>query len=396
MDHNREDLVNSVRVRCPRCGYDQRGVATAWHEACPLHGVCSECGLRFRWAELFLSERFEPRWCVEYAKLWLRVPRACFATLLRSFLPWRFWARLSMAYRVRWGRLGLYVAFLLLLPALMYVPYQMTKAILVRRTLVAQWATVAADYRRAAAENQAVLNSWPLSAPGMTDADMNLQRQQLQNTTNWYMTLASGTITISQSLLQSILEAIFLPFRTTSSATVAYPDGSIGPYPSPAEHASALASGTIAQTNLYAERVAAQFRAVGSVLMSAMLIALFPIAFILLPVSRRRAKVRWPHLWRITAYSAFIPVIVAIICLAGHNLSLMGVNWPILTRLEQNMALATLVFVPIWWTAAIRHYLRMPHAVPVAVLLTLMLALILSPLVLAASPPWVEKAIFDW
>jgi hypothetical protein len=130
--------------------------------------------------------------------------------------------------------------------------------------------------------------------------------------------------------------------------------------------------------------------------MSAMLIALFPIAFILLPVSRRRAKVRWAHLWRITAYSAFIPVIVAIICLAGHNLSLMGVNWPILARLEQNMALATLIFVPIWWAAAIRHYLRMPHAVPVAVLLTLMLVLILSPLVLAASPPWVEKAIFDW
>lgn len=37
---------------CPRCGYDLHGTIDTWTDACPLTGVCSECGLEFIWSEI--------------------------------------------------------------------------------------------------------------------------------------------------------------------------------------------------------------------------------------------------------------------------------------------------------------------------------------------------------
>ena len=52
-------------MRCPRCGYDQRGEMAKWADSCPLTSVCTECGLEIDWAEL-ISPKFErPAWCVE-------------------------------------------------------------------------------------------------------------------------------------------------------------------------------------------------------------------------------------------------------------------------------------------------------------------------------------------
>lgn len=34
---------------CPRCGYDFSGAVASWDTACPLTGVCSECGYEFDW-----------------------------------------------------------------------------------------------------------------------------------------------------------------------------------------------------------------------------------------------------------------------------------------------------------------------------------------------------------
>ncbi len=43
-------------ILCPTCGYDLRGTMGDWSRACPLRGVCSECGLQFEWAEM-IGER---------------------------------------------------------------------------------------------------------------------------------------------------------------------------------------------------------------------------------------------------------------------------------------------------------------------------------------------------
>lgn len=39
-------------IVCPRCSYDLRGTMGDWSRACPLRGVCPECGLQFEWAEM--------------------------------------------------------------------------------------------------------------------------------------------------------------------------------------------------------------------------------------------------------------------------------------------------------------------------------------------------------
>src|SRR5688572_26076620 len=94
-------------VGCPRCGYDQRGAMAQWREQCPLEGTCAECGLTFSWAELIVPDKFEPSWCVEFAKPARRVPMSCVKTFLRSFRPWKFWSRMNMSQRIRPRRLAL-------------------------------------------------------------------------------------------------------------------------------------------------------------------------------------------------------------------------------------------------------------------------------------------------
>ncbi|MCZ6834720.1 MAG: hypothetical protein O7G85_03005, partial [Planctomycetota bacterium] len=39
------------------CGYDLRGTMGDWTNACPLRGVCSECGLGFDWADMIGSSK---------------------------------------------------------------------------------------------------------------------------------------------------------------------------------------------------------------------------------------------------------------------------------------------------------------------------------------------------
>ncbi|MEL7473322.1 MAG: hypothetical protein AAGK04_08395 [Planctomycetota bacterium] len=99
---------------CPRCGYDLSGEIESWREACPLDGVCSECGLAMRWAEL-LNDRFRrPPWLFERAEraLWLAFLR----TALRVLLPARFWGSIRMEHPIAWRRLVVFVV--LALPAL--------------------------------------------------------------------------------------------------------------------------------------------------------------------------------------------------------------------------------------------------------------------------------------
>src|SRR5688500_9379942 len=89
-------------VRCPRCGYDQRGVIAAWSGECPLHGTCAECGLEFAWAELLNPKLFVPDWCVESQKGLAALPVRAVRTLTRTITPWRMWREIRMTHPVRW------------------------------------------------------------------------------------------------------------------------------------------------------------------------------------------------------------------------------------------------------------------------------------------------------
>jgi hypothetical protein len=92
--------VDSAPTICPRCGYDLSGHIESWREACPLRGVCSECGLAFRWYDVLRGSLRFPRWSFEHA-VGARCFVTFFATLARVFLPRSLWRglRMEMAFR---------------------------------------------------------------------------------------------------------------------------------------------------------------------------------------------------------------------------------------------------------------------------------------------------------
>src|SRR5688572_24659310 len=131
--------------RCPRCGYDQRGVMATWNESCPLHGVCSECGLQFIWADVLVPAKFEPQWCVEFVPRVWRVPMAACKTFAISFWPWKFWSRMKVSQPIRWRRLASYLLFLLVPLLLGYVVAQGTLAARMRYVTQQQYTALPAQ-----------------------------------------------------------------------------------------------------------------------------------------------------------------------------------------------------------------------------------------------------------
>ncbi|MGH7132876.1 MAG: hypothetical protein ACREJO_13120 [Phycisphaerales bacterium] len=83
---------------CPRCGYDQRGVITTWADTCPLDGTCSECGLAFAWADVFVPDRTRVRGFVEHSEGAWRTFFAAWRTLRWSFNPSGFWRRVRLEH----------------------------------------------------------------------------------------------------------------------------------------------------------------------------------------------------------------------------------------------------------------------------------------------------------
>ena len=106
-------VPNGAKPECPRCGYDLRGSAESWRSDCPLDGCCAECGLAFAWRDIFTADALAPSWCVEFSSR-RGLPRAMIATLVRSFVPWRFWSAVRMPHTPRPRRLVLYAVFLAL------------------------------------------------------------------------------------------------------------------------------------------------------------------------------------------------------------------------------------------------------------------------------------------
>lgn len=101
-----------ITPECPRCGYDLSGLPPTWKEACPLDGICSECGYGFAWGDVYSDENTAPDWFLETREgiLGRLFPRRHASMMLR---PWVFWKEIGLRAPFRPGRiLYLDVAFL--------------------------------------------------------------------------------------------------------------------------------------------------------------------------------------------------------------------------------------------------------------------------------------------
>jgi hypothetical protein len=90
----------------------------------------------------------------------------------------------------------------------------------------------------------------------------------------------------------------------------------------------------------------------------------------LLPVTRKRAKVRWQHIARIAVYGGFAifasiyaAIVIGIVDVATRTYCV-EVGYEIIPILVVPPIMST-----VWWAVAIKRYLHMPRAAAIAILL---------------------------
>ncbi len=286
-------------LRCPRCGYDLRGLVGAWKEACPLHGRCGECGLDFAWRDLFSESAYTPRWCIEFAPSWLVLPAAV-CTAAMAVVPWRFWKAMRMTFALRGRRLAIYV---LLLAAGCYACFAIGHAVIVDQ--------------------------------------------------EWQVYRGAGTLQSSRGRMA--LHAALMPFSSQPMALVRTPGSRHWLSPRGLLH--------IWQP------------AVSSLLMGTVIALACPLVLAALVATRRQAGIRGAHIVRIAACSAawlaaiWLGVTIdAIAYTLGMQAPINVVDWVLLA--------GSPVWLPLWWHAALHHYLHLTHAWATAIAITMIGVLI--------------------
>ena len=94
---------------CPRCGYDLSGIVASWTDSCPLTGICSECGVRFRWSEVLDARHRFNKWYVESHRASLAL--TSMVTLVSLAWPTLVWRRVRLEQQLRSRRLILHIIF---------------------------------------------------------------------------------------------------------------------------------------------------------------------------------------------------------------------------------------------------------------------------------------------
>lgn len=367
-------------VRCPRCGYDQRGVMQAWTEACPMQGVCSECGLELDWGPVVHPEKFEPLWCVEFARTILGFPRTVIRTLLHSFLPWLFWRDLKMSDPIRWGRLLSYVIVLLMLLPASYVLEQ--GAVATRVYVEARSVSTNKNFLFTYMERST--SSAPWSADISQQQRMLIWRNRSMLYTVYRTRGASASLACSWPELT--IHAIANPHQRIATLNLTGPWGTMPLTPTTGIHEEAYFAsrswrGGSPLTYIWE-------RSLGWLVAGLIPAMGIPLGFIFLPISRKRAKVRWEHVARIALYSVFIPVLtLSLFALAmGAHFSIDVTGERMLGVMRWLSRWPMLVGLNVWWIFAIARYLKMPHGWAIAPLLTLMSILLVGAITYLTAP----------
>ncbi len=188
-----------------------------------------------------------------------------------------------------------------------------------------------------------------------------------------------GVVGVAYPYAEAVLDAMFRPFSGTSAGLIFVRGGGTTSYPPPATLYESFGTGA----SDLAEEIAL---AGASWCFAACVLLIMPVTFVLLPVTRRRAKVRWAHVWRVAGYSLIIPSLAACLFVLALTLAMI---FP--ARLGDAAAHARwgVILVPIpalitWWAIAIRRYLMLPHGPAVALLLGV-LSILLVPVVIGVA-----------
>jgi len=426
---------------CPRCGHDLRGVAESWRTGCPLDARCPECGLAFRWGDLLRGRLTFPWWCVEGATgptSWLL--RVLPTLLVATLLPRRLLRRLRLEHRWRPGRLLATTVLVLAvaggvaltLPTITYVrdgmgPLQALAMALqiwddratrvvqvpIPRRLSGRVVVVRVD--PSGTVQVTIEGAGWFRSVGVVDADTRMPDGSIrfEDASVQYAMLPSANGT--EVLVATSFPPLDGPPAPGEHPTVGYQEvfhafpRSILPAPPGlpasggipvAETVSIVPAATVrAVAGL--RRVSQRFRPPARILgptladarrwlafvwwPSAIALVGGGLAFVALPVSIRRARVRPRHIVRLSFYAAFAAVTAAVFCVLVAETAAARVDPPAVSSRLGLMRLAMLLGLPsdegtlllhlgrwivlptlvagTWWTWAARHHLRMDRPV---------------------------------
>jgi hypothetical protein len=310
---NQTNHTASTEIRCPRCGYDQRGVISTWLESCPMQGTCAECGLNIEWAEILSAKLKRPHWCLEYAESLRDGVGRTVASIGTVFLPWLMWRSLKMSHPPRIRRLLLVI-----------IMFAATFALL-----------------------------------AYLSARINASAQM------YYRFARQPNCTVNVGFWTVCAQSVFSPWSHQSPGTVTF-RGMVRPYPSPSEYS--ITAFTIMRQYWWITKGPLQRDALAPLPYCVLLLAIFPLGFLILPRTRRKAKVRWIHLLRIWLYGLFWLIAPVSALLIANHLAGWDENWSVRMYVcfTALVYVGTPLFIMLFWQAAVRRYLRMPHSVGVA------------------------------
>ena len=378
MKENRKS--NELLAACPRCGYELRGIVDSWTESCPLLGVCSECGLDFNWSEVLHPEKYEPLWCVEFPNAW-SLPRSALKTYLMSFRPARFWRELKMSNDVRWRKLLVYVLLLTTPFILCYVIEQATVATLVWRYTQQRLLLYQQQTQSSIVQFQQQIDQLKLFENPPTQKIDNWQRQL-----DSMKLAAQKAPSINFTLAEAMFEAVLLPLSSYSNGTLVLSSGN-QTYPPPIKlHEIAIKQYRLLR---FPRSLGLRIRqTIRNIIMQGILFPGIPLAFLLLPISRQIAKVRWRHIIRVLLYSLFLPVtlccMLVILFTTGTFIApLESVSYRLGAELFNYGIWIALIT---WWALATKYYLKMPHGWMIAIVFALLIAMLTASVLFLFAP----------
>lgn len=304
-------------THCPRCGYDLRGAIDTWQHECPMWGVCTECGLEFEWGELLSPQRNMPRWCVEYARGWGGWTTVFKTLLVLFFRPRKFWRDLKMVHEPQWKRNVLLVVISVLF---LYPVFAGSVGWQVYQNSIN-------------ASNTFGIGIAPIKKPPHVAGGwaMLLPFSKQSNRVNWPARFRQ----LDRTIPNSVSRSFEIPFSLQSIRVL-------------------RKAGRLYELRSY--------RFLHVITMHFIIVAaLSSLSFITLPISIRKAQVRWSHLLRIQLYSLSL---LSVPLAAYVVVTLTRLHLPFISRLTFAYLIWLVSFglFVTWWSLAAKHYLKLPHA----------------------------------
>ena len=363
---------------CPRCGYALHATMIASEARGENVGACTECGLAITWSK-FCQTGADPLWFLESRRsVNMRIVPRAFMTLLHATLPHHFWSRVTMSIPLAPRR---FVVFFIVVALALYGSAVVGRIVGVNAAGNAPRGGTIIPYSKVPLTNGEIAANCAVAfvAPFSRQTAQEMWEKCLDAIPETDQQYARALL-----LSQTVFEAIVLPYRG---------EYIVARYSWLPPHSLPYGQAPIVQWRPPIspdQRDLIPLRTIGSVFIIASIALAAPLCMLLLPQSLRRARVRRMHFARMTAYSTALAIPLWMVVFIAPKTAFSfdrpffvanGITHGMYGQLLLIVGFTALVTV---WTHAIaRDYLKLPHALGVAISCSV-LAMLLAMIVLIA------------